>query len=278
MSGAIFLSGPWHAQAGSGTPCAADRIDERVRVSHVYDGDTLKLHDGRRVRLIGVNTPEIGRNGQSSEPMAITSRDYLRRLLFANEQMLDLRYDQNRHDRHGRTLAHAFLPDGTNIAARLLEQGMAHQMAVPPDLWSSRCYEKLSSAARSQRRGLWALPGFQAQAAGGLSPRTRGVHVVAGRVTRVGRGEHTTWIELDGRLALRIEDQDLEYFRAWQINRLPGKKLEAIGAVYQRKGQLRMRVRHPSALRRLEGDQGGLRQERSTGTKLAGVNGWFVHL
>lgn len=250
VSGVLLLALVWQLPGRADSRCAADHIDERVRISHVYDGDTLKLHDGRRVRLIGVNTPEIGREGRTSEPMAIASRDYLRRMVFGQGQILDLRFDQARQDRHGRTLAHAFLSDGTNVAATLLEQGYAHQMVVPPNLWSSGCYQKLASVARDERRGIWKLERYQAKQARQLSPGLRGVNVVTGQVTRVGKGERTTWIELDGRLALRIEDEELGYFRGWQLERLQGQRLEAVGSIYQRKGQLRMRVRHPSALRR----------------------------
>ncbi len=33
--------------------------DELITVARVVDGDTLKLSDGRKVRLIGVDTPEL---------------------------------------------------------------------------------------------------------------------------------------------------------------------------------------------------------------------------
>jgi len=38
--------------------CPADSFDETTTVRYIHDGDTLHLKDGRKVRLIGINTPE----------------------------------------------------------------------------------------------------------------------------------------------------------------------------------------------------------------------------
>lgn len=46
-----------------------------ARVEHVYDGDTVRLADGRKVRLIGVNTPELGREGRADESHARAAHD-----------------------------------------------------------------------------------------------------------------------------------------------------------------------------------------------------------
>src|SRR5687767_12005955 len=40
---------------------------ESVRVTQVLDGDSFRLSDGREVRLIGINTPEFGKNGKPNE-------------------------------------------------------------------------------------------------------------------------------------------------------------------------------------------------------------------
>lgn len=43
-----------YLQAECGSP-----IVETAQLKHVYDGDTIKLKDGRHVRVLGINTPEI---------------------------------------------------------------------------------------------------------------------------------------------------------------------------------------------------------------------------
>jgi micrococcal nuclease len=252
----VFLWATCNPIAEAKPRCTTDRVDERVGVSHVYDGDTLTLRDGRRLRLIGADAPEMGRDGNPSEPMAIAARDYLRRLIFSGGQRLELHYDKERQDRYGRTLAHAFLSDGTSITASLLGDGYARHLAVPPNLWLGDCYQAASADARTNQLGIWALERYQVRESASLSPRTRGFNVVAGSVTRIGKGQANTWINLQGQFALRIEKDDLGYFKDWDFSELVGQRLEAAGWVYQRKGQLRMQVRHPSALRKPIGPAG----------------------
>ncbi len=66
--------------------CAPDRIDAQVRVSHVIDGDTVRLSDGRHLRLIGVDTPELAHNGAPAQPLGIEARDRLRHIVGATSK------------------------------------------------------------------------------------------------------------------------------------------------------------------------------------------------
>ena len=50
---------------------------ENVVIRSVTDGDTLVLNDGRKVRLLGINTPELGFGGEASEPYAVDAKDYV---------------------------------------------------------------------------------------------------------------------------------------------------------------------------------------------------------
>ena len=105
--------------------CPASHIDERVQAVYVFDGDTLKLEDGRRVRLRGINTPELNQKGAPPSPFAIEARDTLQGLLESGRHTLLLQYGAERRDHYGRLLAHAFLENGDNIAVHLLQQGLA---------------------------------------------------------------------------------------------------------------------------------------------------------
>ena len=60
---------------------AGPTIDEIAIVTYVYDGDTVKLSDGRSLRIVGIDTPEIGRNDRPSQPYAEAARRMLRELL-----------------------------------------------------------------------------------------------------------------------------------------------------------------------------------------------------
>ncbi|PSQ90779.1 MAG: hypothetical protein BRD57_05985 [Proteobacteria bacterium SW_6_67_9] len=97
----------WAVPAASGITCPADRIDRRAAVDAIYDGDTVRLRDGTDVRLIGVDTPEIGRDGAPDEPHARDARRVLRQLTRNADRRLHLRLDADRRDDYGRLLAHA---------------------------------------------------------------------------------------------------------------------------------------------------------------------------
>lgn len=246
----LFLSMLALVRPASASPdCTADRIDDRARVNLVQDGDTLLLADGRRLRLIGINTPELGRNGRAAESGALAARDRLRQLLFSNQQQVQLRFDQERHDRYGRLLAHAFLPNGRNLTEMLLLEGAGAQLVVPPNTWQAACYRAAADAARSERRGVWALPSHQAKPVDSLDLRSEGFHVVRGRVTHISQSTSAMWINLAGNFALRIERADLAQFQGFDLEALAGSDIEVQGWIYARSGQLRMPLRHPAALR-----------------------------
>ncbi len=116
----IILILVWHdAWSDTSSHCAPGKINDYARVRYVYDGDTVLLEDGRKVRLIGLNAPELGRDDQAPEPRAAAARDALVAILDSHRQ-IGLRYGRERHDRYGRVLAHLYLEDGVNINALLV--------------------------------------------------------------------------------------------------------------------------------------------------------------
>lgn len=245
---ALVVSGLLLAGEGTAKDCLTDRIDERVRVSYVHDGDTLTLQDGRHLRLIGINTPELGRDGTPNEPGALAARDTLRRLVFFNKDQLGLRFDRERKDRHDRLLAHAFLDDGRNLTATLLEQGQGFALTVPPNTWQAGCYHGIADSARAEHIGIWALSAYAPKPATSLPLSTKGFQFIRGRVSHVSEGQYNRWINLVGNVALKIAKEDLDYFRGVPWDRLSGREIEASGWMYQRHGQLRIPVHHPLML------------------------------
>ncbi|MGH6830349.1 MAG: thermonuclease family protein, partial [Methylocella sp.] len=127
--------------------CAPAGIDEYAVVRYVIDGDTVVLADRRKVRLIGINAPEIGREGRRSQVLAEPARGALKRLL-TGQSRVGLRYDRQRRDKFGRQLSHLLLGDGTNVQAWLLERGLATALIFPPNLDYVDCYRDAERAAR----------------------------------------------------------------------------------------------------------------------------------
>jgi len=94
--------------------CKKLPVAEVVQYQHVYDGDTILLKDGRKVRLIGINAPEIGRKGKASQAFAQKSKHKLKQLL-STSPIINLSYDLEKKDRYNRSLAYIYLPDGTAV-------------------------------------------------------------------------------------------------------------------------------------------------------------------
>ncbi|HHM05201.1 MAG TPA: nuclease [Gammaproteobacteria bacterium] len=237
----FFCCGPG---AGAGTlACPPDRVDEQARVAWVHDGDTVRLKDGRKLRLIGFNTPELGRDGRPAEPYAKAARDALKRLLARGA--IQLRFDFSRRDHYGRTLAHAFDERGRSLAALLLQEGLATALVIPPDLWNMACYLKAEKLARQQRKGLWSLPRYQPVPVSRLPRTAEGFHLVKGRIYRIGESRRHYWLNLDRDVALRVNKDDLDYFGGRKgLFALQGKKVIARGWIYRRDGDLRIPLRH----------------------------------
>ena len=228
--------------------CPAEHINERVQVVHVYDGDTIKLTDGRRVRLIGIDTPELGHKNKPDQPLARQARMALQDRLNSNNRNLQLQYDKEHQDHYGRLLAHAFLENGENIVVPLLQQGLATTLVVPPNTWGADCYQHQENAARRERRGLWSLQDYQSQEARTLPLATRGFRIVHGRVGEIRRSRKNLWVDIEGPLVVQIPITDLVNFNLLDIEALPGKAVEVRGRIHKDRDGLRMKVRHPAAL------------------------------
>lgn len=205
--------------------CSMPGVGQPVVSQRVIDGDTLDLADGRRVRLIGINTPEIGRRGAASQPYAQAARKELSGLVQGAE--LRLLVGEEPKDRYGRTLGHLFDASGANIEARLLRQGLGFTVAVPPNLMLLDCHLQQEQQARSAHRGVWAVNPIRRAAqidAGGF-------HLVRGRIEKITRSTDYVWLDLEGPLALRLPKglADAKGVTGWR-----GRELEVRGWVVDR--------------------------------------------
>jgi endonuclease YncB( thermonuclease family) len=131
-----------------------------ARIDHVADGDTVALTNGRRVRLVQIDTPEVyfGTECYGPEASATTKRllppGTLVRLL------VEPRTD--RVDRYGRLLRYVIrVRDGLNVNVRLVAVGTA----APYFYFGrhgrfARRLDLLAGRARAHHLGLWrACPG-----------------------------------------------------------------------------------------------------------------------
>jgi micrococcal nuclease len=140
---------------------SATRSDP-VLVKSVIDGDTVDVATVGRVRLLGIDAPELGRGYDTAAPFAHEAKDRLAQLVL--RRFVRLEQDGERFDVYSRHLAYVLLEDGTFVNATLVREGLARVTARAP---LSRLPElqRAEADAQSSRRGMWgAAPQVQPNA------------------------------------------------------------------------------------------------------------------
>ena len=137
-----------------------------ILVTRAVDGDTLVLENNERVRLIGIDTPEIHesnklnrdaqRSGQDVETIKkLGRRSYEFTKKLVEGKRVRLEFDVERFDKYKRILAYVYLEDGTFVNAKIVQDGYASLMTYPPNVKYVDLFLKLYKEARQNRRGLW---------------------------------------------------------------------------------------------------------------------------
>lgn len=137
-------------------------------VTRVVDGDTIDVSfngKSEKVRFIGVNTPETKDPRKPVEPYGKEAAAYTTQLA-GKEVYLEL--DVQERDKYGRLLAYIWLerPSSRSEAdvrtkmfnARLLLDGYAQVMTIPPNVRYADAFVQFQREARSANKGLWSLP------------------------------------------------------------------------------------------------------------------------
>lgn len=255
LAGAFFMAAIWQVPALAFCPLPAGA--QPVQVRQVVDGDTVRLVDGRSVRLIGLNAPEIGRKGRTSEAFAEAARQRLQALVKASDGQVGLVPGVEAKDKYGRTLAHIYGRSGDNLEATLLSEGLGYRVAVAPNVDLSGCQQQAEQAARRAGLGLWrrspVIPAGQVSQSG--------FAVISGQVQGIARNRGGIWIEINDQLVLQVPARLQRNFPASFLEGLKGREIEARGWVLDRsrKGGLKpgqqrwmLPLSDPSMLERIE--------------------------
>jgi micrococcal nuclease len=115
-------------------------------VKEVVDGDTIVLSDDRRVRLIGINTPEQGMYFFDE------AREVLEAMVLGKEVILEK--DISEVDRYGRLLRYVYM-ESLFVNLEMIEKGFANAYTCPPDVRYTEEFLKAEQEARSSNLGLW---------------------------------------------------------------------------------------------------------------------------
>ena len=197
-------------------------------VDRVIDGDTVKLKDGRHLRVLGINTPEVDHGmDHSGQALGEESRKAAE-AFFSSDKRVRLFYDVERLDPYKRTLAHVYDLQGNSLSAELLRKGLGFHVAIPPNLSLNDCLHAQEAIARKKSLGLWSHTEWRPIPASRLSIADTGFKRVSGRVVSV-RKTQSVWLELDGPLVIKISAVDLKSFPSHDWSSWQGKRVEVRG-------------------------------------------------
>jgi len=126
-----------------------------VRVIRVVDGDTIVITGGKKVRLLGVDTPELHHPKKPVQCFALEAKKYTQ--VRVEGKPVRLTYEGPRKDRYGRILAWLWYGKDYSrlLNADIIRDGYGFSYRKYP---TSRLqqFNRLEAQARKAGRGLWA--------------------------------------------------------------------------------------------------------------------------
>lgn len=130
----------------------------KTKVARVIDGDTFVTTDSTRIRLLGIDTPELSSKDSFFQYFAHRARLYLDSLI--DRRIVKLTFETNTRDYFGRTLAYVWLTnkegkDSLFIQAELLKRGYARIRYYPEDKRYYHIFYNLRRTAMKENLGIW---------------------------------------------------------------------------------------------------------------------------
>ena len=253
---ALFLFGAFHTAHGAQTlptlsqntfsfaDCKATGELEKAKIKRIVDGDTLHLTDGRKVRFVGINTPELDHKDGKHDAYAVEATAHLDSLL---GEFVYIQTSKSQQDRYGRYLYYLFDEKRQSLAGQLLAQGLGYRIAYPPNLAYQACFQVAETSARQLKKGLWQQHSLDWQPKGGFT-------LSRVTVTSVTKNRGGWWLETNHDLVVNLPPSAMDYWPAQKIFYLEGKEVEVRGWQHQRKNRNAnfkswvLSVRHPNDL------------------------------
>ncbi|HZN55306.1 MAG TPA: thermonuclease family protein [Candidatus Polarisedimenticolaceae bacterium] len=158
LAGLLF--GGSGVSASQAESAAADLKPEAARVVWIHDGDTITVDRSgttEKVRLVGIDTPEVDDERPEFRAAAYAARDYARSRLKGKTVTLEPDRYQPDRDGYGRLLRYVILDDGSDFNDEMVRKGYARvydrfRFASKPRFKSSE------GDAKRKGLGVWTLP------------------------------------------------------------------------------------------------------------------------
>ncbi len=128
--------------------------DHSFEVLKIYDGDTVQVKGLGlvfKIRMVGIDSPEIGYRGQKSQPFGQKAKKYLSSLL-KNKDITLKSYGTGGYNRQ---LAEIFVGH-QNINIKMIQAGLAEvYKGRRPKLLNSQHYLQEERIAKNDKKGIW---------------------------------------------------------------------------------------------------------------------------
>lgn len=125
---------------------------EKAQIVRIVDGDTVELADGRKLRYIGIDTPETVKPGTALECFGKEASEKNKELVLG--KYVELEKDVSETDRYGRLLRLVYV-DGVFVNDYLVRNGFAYASSYPPDVKYSQQLKDAQRDAQQKARGMW---------------------------------------------------------------------------------------------------------------------------
>jgi len=134
------------------TQSVASHSAEFVLVKRVVDGDTIELVDGRKVRYIGMDTPELHHPTKGVQCFGKEAMEKNKELV--EGKTIRMEKDVSETDRYKRLLRYVWQGD-IFVNEYLAREGYALQTTFPPDVVYVNLFKQAVEEARVNDKGLW---------------------------------------------------------------------------------------------------------------------------
>jgi len=119
---------------------------EKALAVEVIDGDTIILEDGRHIRYLGIDTPEL------NDYLGIEATNRNKELV--EGKIVELQKEDREIDEYGRYLRYVYV-DGIFVNAELITEGFAESFIFDPNDRYSQVLVQLEQYAKLKKAGIW---------------------------------------------------------------------------------------------------------------------------
>lgn len=216
------------------------------RVERVFDGDTILLGNGQKVRFLGVNTPEVAGRDKAAEAGGEQAKAWLKQTL--EHKKVALQGDVEKRDKYQRTLAHVFTEDKLHVNLELVKRGLAIVDIYPPNLKYVDALLAAQQTAEQAGLGMWGMRDYAQEPFQMLDgDHYHGWKRITGRIIAVKHTTKNSYLQFSDAVSIQVPSQFVGLFLP--LDTYVGKSIEARGWVHKSGHRFALLVRHPGEIK-----------------------------